>query len=56
MIIEMTGFPSVESELQRDVEKKWADDVSLLYATLDAADDAAQFEIELWYYTANYSQ
>ena len=36
MIIQMTGFPIVESELQRDVEKKWADDVSLLHATLDA--------------------
>ena len=35
MIIQMTGFPIVKSELQRNVEKKWADDVSLLDATLD---------------------
>ena len=36
MIIQMIGFPIVKSELQRDVEKKWADHVSLLDATLDA--------------------
>ena len=36
MIIQMTGFLIVESELPPDVEKKWADDVSLLHATIDA--------------------
>ena len=36
MTIQMTGFLIVESELQRDIEKTWADDISLLDATLDA--------------------
>ena len=36
MIIQMTGFPIVNNELQSDFEKKWANDVSLLDDTVDA--------------------
>ena len=36
MIIQMTCLLIVKSELRNDIEQQWANDVSLLDATLDA--------------------